>query len=323
MVFKYLREKIQKRKFIRIFSYLFSLGLVVFLVIYLKQNENIFLNLKNISFWYFLLLFFLRVITLFALSIINHMIIRKIRKNVPFVDNITLQFANQLLNKIIPKGGAAFRGVYLKERYNFPYSKFISTISGIYIISFLSYSIVAFFVFITIFQATGKYNIFYILAFSCVFFLTTFLTLLPRNFFDNSKGRVCSILKSILEGWFYIKKDSFLIIIIIVITIFNLTINSIIIEIIYQSMGLNTSYMSYLFLSVISSLTIFVNLTPDAIGIKEGLYAFSTDIVGIAPEYLILGSLIDRAIDIFVSLSFGLISYFWLMKKSTKKIESY
>lgn len=42
-------------------------------------------------------------------------------------------------------------------------------------------------------------------------------------------------------------------------------------QLIYFSLGLKASYLSIFFLSVVSLLTLFVNITPDAIGIKEGI----------------------------------------------------
>jgi len=311
MIQKFLQRKI--------ISFILTIGFLGFLIYYFINHPDVILSIRKISLWQFIFLFLLQSIIIFIYGIINHIVIRKIQTNVPFIDNIALQFTNQFLNKIVPKGGAAFRSIYLKEMYQFPYSKFISTISGMYVISFASYSIAAFITFGLTYLNFGKFNIYFILAFLGIFIFSILLIILPTHFFSDKKGRNFQILNSILEGWSIIKQDISFVIMLVIMTISILFINTYQLQIIYHSLGFETSYLSLLFLSIVSLLTVFINITPDGIGIKEGIFAFSSGIVAIPPDFLILGSLIERAIGIFISISFGGLSYFWLLKVFNKQ----
>ena len=307
-----------KKKISKILSILLSILIIGYLVYYFWNHPEVILSVGKISIWNFVFLFIIRSTINFIYSIVNHVIIRKIRPDIPLFDNIALQFANQLLNKVIPKGGAAFRGVYLKEVYQFPYSKFISTISGLYVITFSSYALTAFITFLIIYLSTGKYNIYFILAFLVVFVLSILFIILPTDFFKKKDGRVYKILNSILEGWSEIRKDLQSVFLLVVMNITILFFNAFQMQIIYKSIGFETTFASFLFLSLVSLLTIFINITPDGIGVKESIFAFSSEMVSIPADYLVLGSLIERAISWSIGMIFGGISYLWLLRKYNK-----
>lgn len=308
-----------KKKTRKIISTLLSIITIAFLVYYFWKHPEVMSSVKEISIWKLILLSIIRTVIIFIYGIINHIIIKKIKPGIPFMENLALQFTNQLLNKIIPKGGAAFRGVYLKEVYEFPYSKFISTISGFYVIVFSSYAITAFITFLMIYLSTGKYNLYFIFAFLAVLILSVLFIVLPTEFFKNKNGRIYNILDSILEGWAKIKKDSLFIFLLVIMNISILLFNAYEMQIIYNGIGFQTTFASFLFLSVVSLLTIFSNITPDGIGVKESLFAFSSDMVTIPADYLVLGSLIERAVSLLICVTLGGISYIWLIRKYNKR----
>jgi uncharacterized membrane protein YbhN (UPF0104 family) len=64
----------------------------------------------------------------------------------------------------------------------------------------------------------------------------------------------------------------------------------------------------------IGIITTFVNITPDSIGIKEGVYMFSSQIIGLDSDIILLGSLIVRAIGLINTFIFGGLSYLILSK---------
>lgn len=299
----------------KITSMIVTIGVIIFFVYYFIKNPEVLLSIKNISFGHIVLIITVQIIILLFYAFLNHIIIKKIQKDIPLKDNVFLQFANNFLNKVFPKAGIAFRSLYLKEVYKFPYSKFISTLSGVYVISFISYSIASFVVFYLIYIQKGVYNYYLIIAFIGIFLLSLLFIFLPTNFFAKKEGKVFKILDSIMQGWSIIKKDLFFVLLLTVVTIVVLIFNTFQMQIIYRALGLEISYLSVLFLSIISLLTLFINITPEAIGIKEGIYAYSADIISIPSNFLVLGSLVDRGISIVISVIFGGASYLWLLKK--------
>jgi len=312
---------VNKKHIKKLISVILTIFIIVFFIYYFIKNPSILENLRNISLKSIFLILFIQFLILVVYSVLNHIVIKKIQKGVPFQDNLYLQFANTFLNKILPKGGAAFRGVYLKEMYNFPYSKFISTLSGMYIVSFLSYSVASFVCFIFFYFKYGLFNIVLIVAFVGLFLSSLILVFLPTKFFDKKKGKIFQILSSILNGWAEIKGDLKFIFSLTLIVVGILLLNTFQMQTIYGSLGLQVSFMPIFFLSVVSLLTIFINITPDGIGIKEGIYVFSSKMVNLASETLILASLIDRTLGLIIAIIFGGVSYLILLKKYNKKIK--
>jgi uncharacterized membrane protein YbhN (UPF0104 family) len=265
--------EMNKKSVRKIVSTILTIVIFIFFVYYFYNNQSTLESLKNISLGRILLIITVQSLIVFVYAVLNHIIIKKIQKDVPFLDNLYLQFANNFLNKVVTKGGFAFRGIYLKKVYKFPYSKFVSTLSGLYVVSFMSYSIAAFICFIIFYLRYELFNIPLVLAFVAVFIGSIILLFLPTKIFDKKEGRVFNILSSILKGWAIIKQDVKFVFLLTIVTVGVLLFNTFQMQIIYSSLGLEVSYLSVFFLSVVSLLTLFINITPDAIGIKEGIYA--------------------------------------------------
>ncbi len=69
--------------------------------------------------------------------------------------------------------------------------------------------------------------------------------------------------------------------------------------------------------TAISSLSVFVGITPAALGIRESLLMFSSEILGISPSQALAVSLLDRTINFIVlALFFGFASIY--LKKQLK-----
>jgi uncharacterized membrane protein YbhN (UPF0104 family) len=72
-------------------------------------------------------------------------------------------------------------------------------------------------------------------------------------------------------------------------------------------------------MSSLGTITTFVNITPDSVGIREGVYMFSSDIIGLDSDIILLGSLIIRAIGLINTFVLGGISYLKLAPRLKEK----
>lgn len=298
-------------------KYISTAGTVMVFILmgwYLYENKGVFRNLENINIFHISIIILLQIFVGILYSVLNYWIICKIDKRVFFIDCVYLQFANNLLNKLLPKGGAAYRGYYLKKVYNFPYSKFVSTVAGLYIVSFTTYSLWALISFVIIYMQYGVYNLLLIAAFSLLLIGTLFVVVVNPKIVNNGH-RLLNIMKSIIDGWNIIKKDKKFIAQLFFITSIVLIITSLQNKMIYSALGVEVPFIKTLYMSVISILTIFINITPDGIGVKEAILMFSSDIIDINPEVVLLGSLILRAVTTLTSVCFGGLSYIFLNKK--------
>jgi len=301
-------------------SWKIVLTVIVFILLgyYLYKNQEVFIELRNLTVKDIIVVSILNVLMIATYAVLNKRMMDRIDKDVSYIDNFLMQYANNFLNKILPKGGAVFRGFYLKTVYNFPYSKFLSTVGGLYIITFISYSILGLISLLIIYSQTGLYNILVTLCFIGLLIGTTIVIIVNPKI-NREKNSIFKVLDDILEGWKTIKQYPKDILTFVLLNFVVLFLNTLKIYSLYNSLNLNLDFVRSLYLSTISVITMFLSFTPDGIGVNEAFIAFSSDVLGFVPEKLVFGSLISRAITTVISLLFGGICYFVLLHKAKNK----
>jgi uncharacterized membrane protein YbhN (UPF0104 family) len=295
-----------------------ALGIFVILLLgwYLYQNQDILDHLKKISWEQILLIVLLDLVSFLLNGFLDKSMINRFDPRVSFLDCYLLGYANNFLNKILPTigGGAAFRAVYLKKKYKLSYSQFISTVAGLYVISFFPHSVIGIICLLVIYSRLKVFNWLLFLAFLGIFiFCLSTIVFSPR--IPASQSRVFKFLSSIFEGWNILKNDPKFILIYVFLSVAFLFISAIQTFFSYQALGIKTDITSMLFLSALGIILAFINFTPDGIGVKEGVYIFSAKLVQIPGNILVLGSLVLRGISICTTFIIGGISYLVLMRQ--------
>ena len=249
-------------------------------------------------------------------SYINFSMIRRLDPKVSFSDTLMLQYVNSLLNKILPTigGGAAFRAYYLKKRYQFPLTQFASTITGLYVISFSTTSLIGITCLLLIFQQFHVFNWVIFLAFVGIL-LPTLAVVVFTPKVPESNNRLLRTAKKMIDNWTVIKKEPKLVFGYMALTVLLLLLSTGYTYIGYQALGVQTSFIPMLYLSSLGIIMAFLNFTPDAIGVKEGIYVFSKNLVQIPQDILVLGSLYLRGVSIASTLVLGGISYWILLRR--------
>ncbi|MEX0595908.1 MAG: lysylphosphatidylglycerol synthase domain-containing protein, partial [Candidatus Paceibacterota bacterium] len=104
---------------------LFALFLIGFIIFFRNNSEN-FASLKNISADQFGLIFFLNFLLYAVNGFIINCFLNCFDLKLQFLEQIYLSVLTTFGNYFLPfRGGAALRGVYLKQRYQFQYSRFM------------------------------------------------------------------------------------------------------------------------------------------------------------------------------------------------------
>lgn len=282
-----------------------------------------FTSLKYLKWQYILLLIFAEMVSFLINGFLDQSMIGKFGKKVSYIDCYMLAYANNFLNKILPTigGGAAFRAIFLKKKYDFPYLQFVSTITGLYVISFFSVSLIGLVCLVLIYIRIKVLNWFLIIAFSGLFLgCLSIIIFSPK--LPESNNRLVKIFNSVIDGWIMIRKDYKFIVIYTFLSIILFGLSALATMISYKALGLATDYIDMLFLSSLGIIMAFMNFTPDGIGVKEGLFIFSSDLVRIPKDMLVMGSLVLRAVSFCSTFIIGGISYLILTKKFNKLSKS-
>jgi len=177
------------------------------------------------------------------------------------------------------RGGAVARAVYLKKRHNFSYSYFLSTLSGIYIIAFLVNSFIGILTVVLLKHFYALFNIFVFTVFMAIFFLTGIIIFSLE--FKETKYSFINKFINVINGWHLIKSNKKIILITSLISLINVAIIVLMMFLEFRVFGVEISLLNVLFLSIVSTLSLFISITPGALGIKEAIVAFTATVINI------------------------------------------
>lgn len=296
--------------------YILQVVVIALLAWYVYQNRDPLILIKKIQWEFIVGIIVLDVASYLVTTFINYSMISRLNKNVTFLDSLMLQYVNSLLNKVLPTigGGAAFRAYYLKEKYQFPYTQFVSTIAGLYIISFSTTSLIGILCLLAIYWEYHVFNGLIFLAFVGILIPTMTIAIWTIRIPDSNL-RLLRIAKNIIDSWNIIKKERKLVFAYMFFTNLLLLISTAYTYLGYRALGEQPAFFPMLYLSTLGIILAFINFTPDGIGVKEGIYVFSDKLVQIPRDILVLGSLYVRGISMITTLLIGGISYLILMRQ--------
>jgi len=310
-----------KDKIKKLISWTLTLIALVFMGWYLYNNRDIFNNLRQISTLDILLIAVLQPINILIAGTINKWIIDSIDRSIPWSDSLMLQFANNFVNRFIAQGGAVYRSAYLKTQYNFPFSKFLASLGGVYIIGFIANAAMGLLLVVFFYLVNDLFNI-YMLGLFLALLLGMLILLIIKPQFKSTRW-VFKKVNQVINGWNQIKGDRMLVFKIFCLSALGLINASLIVFIAYRALDVEIQFMNSFFYSTISSLSNIFNLTPGGLGINEAILMFSSDVIGVSSEVILLGSLMLRAISMISTFSLGGISYIILnyrLQKSGKSV---
>ncbi|KUK77797.1 MAG: hypothetical protein XD93_0088 [candidate division WS6 bacterium 34_10] len=286
-----------------------TFGVIALMAYYLYKNREIFSSLKELDIQYVIYIFILQILSVFLIALNNKKVIGLLNYHIDLKEAFLLQYSNSLLNKIVSEGGAVFRGVFLKEVYKLPYTKYISTIAGLYVINFITNSIIGLISLAYIYFKYGRISYLVLAFFILILISMLILTLVNPRFKNSKENRVINWINSILEGWGTIKRDKKKLLIFVFLSIASLLLTTLQAIFVYKGLGYTLGLFESTYMSSLGMITTFVNITPDSIGVKEAVYMFTSDIIGLESDIILLGSLIIRAIALINTFLIGGISY--------------
>ncbi len=289
---------------------------------YLYQNREVLVSLRNIRWQQIVWIVILDTASFFVSGYMNYSMIQRLDSKITFLDSIMLQYVNNLLNKILPTigGGAAFRAYYLKKKYQFPYTQFASTIAGLYVVSFSTTALIGILCLLEIYAQLHVFNWVIFLCFVGIL-IPTLLVILFSPRIPDSHNRVLNILKKISDSWNVIKREPKVVFSYMGLSVLLLFLSAAYSFVGFEALGVKTSPVPMLYLSTLGIIMAFINFTPDGIGVKEGVFVFSKDLVQIPQDLLVLGSLYLRGISILSTLVVGGICY-WVLMRRLKSVEA-
>lgn len=287
---------------------------LIALIFFLYSNKEAINSVTELHPKYILSVAVAHFAFIFVMGVLNTILVRRLDPEIPPNEIIFLQYINNLLNKIVPKGGPAFRAVYLKRRYNFPYSHFVTAFSGLVIIDIAAQSLIGLAGVYLIYLQTGLYFAPIIIGFAGLIMAAILIVMFRPNI-PKQQNRILQVIKRVVEGWKIVIKHPTDILKYVLISILALFVKAFGMMLVFTGIASPIGLLEALLLSSLSSIFSYINITPDGLGAREAVYIFTTSVILLGEPIIVLGSLVERAITLLASTLYGGISYIILNKK--------
>ena len=230
-----------------------------------------------------------------------------------------LSIVTGFYNLITPaKGGMLVRATYLKKKHGFPFTHFLASLAGMYVITFFIASLLGLLSLFFIHQSTRAFNWIILLVFLGIFFPLLFLIMFSPKFAETKNNFINKFIK-VANGWNLIRKDKKVVFTCIFVTLIGLLINTLGTIISYYIFGISMGFIPALFLCCIGSLSLIIQLTPGNLGVGEAIAVFSALIIGIAPAQSLPVAILGRIVQMLVMFTLGPIFSYILLKHKPKK----
>jgi uncharacterized protein (TIRG00374 family) len=310
-----------KRKYGKYISVLLTLLVILLFGVYIYRNPEILSELVEIKVEYILLTMFLFLVVFLLEGLFIKITLSVFDKDITVKESFYLSTLSRIGNYLLPmRAGAIFRATYLKKKYDFDYSKFLSTLYGYYIILFLLYSVLGV---SSLLVKSFVYNerfvtliLFFVALFLGMLFLM-FVRIPFKKIIKKEKsilGKVVAFLDRFMQSWDRIVKNKKLLIWLLLITFGNILVNTVIIFIEFLSLHIAVNFFDLLLYSSLSGVSLLISLTPGSLGIREGVFLITSQSIGLTQEQILQIAIVDRGI-LFVLLLIMMIFTFLFLKE--------
>lgn len=315
----------------RILSRLFTLIILAGFAWYFYANADSFKSLLNLSLLPLIGIFIFKIIRIYNTGQFLRSILIAWKKPISRMESFDVALISTIGNYFgLYLGGAGARAIYLKKKHGLSYTDFITTLSGQYLITFRIYSFIGLVVLVLIHLQTGVYSwIFYIVMASWLiatlfFFRSRKLAALifNRKYKKKVVNRLSSKLQNVYEGLHEIRKDKELYSKLNRLTIYGFLITFVVIYCQFMLIDVNPSITGMVLYVILTNLSLLVSITPGGIGVREALFIFSSNLLGLSIDQVLILAVIARTttfLVMFVSYIFVRVQspYYSYIKKQT------
>jgi len=279
---------------------------------YTFSHQELFLNLKKISLISLIGLTFTVFVFQILLGYQFKILMKMFAIDMDFREWFGLSACNSMFNYYLPaRAGLAIRAIYLKKKYAFAYSHYMSMIAGSQIIAFFL-SAGAGLVFTLLYRTIhGVWNAKFVLLFAFLLAVTAIGTLVLLVFLKLGKtfrnARFNNILGLFKEGLNVFGKNMRLVVVFSFFYILGFFVFGARIFICFSAVGVKVTPLQVLIIPSLITFSLMLPLTPANLGVQEGIISGCAYWFGLPADQALLAALIDRGAAVIMTFLFGLI----------------
>lgn len=299
-----------------------NLGSVTLLVIlfilsffYVKKNIHFFQDWQSLKLSYLLVLIILNFIYILLQGLILKEILIPFKIILSFKEWFGISMITLMGNYLIPFGGLGFRAAYLKKKYNFNYTYFISTLGVITMIQFLIFTFGGLLALGVRYFQNGTFNLGLSLFFIFMMVFCTVVLFLKIQI-PKSRYQLINRLAGILDNWNILRKNKKLTEVLFRLNFWIFIASSLIFYFSFRAFNFNISFIDAFIPACLSAYSLFIRILPASIGAYEGAVVIAANFFGFTAHQGLIVTALTRITIIVWVFSLGPIFSFILMRKN-------
>jgi uncharacterized membrane protein YbhN (UPF0104 family) len=282
--------------------------------LYVWENRERYQELLDISLTSLLLLGTLVGVFMALNGLTNYLLFRSLSVPLGLNESVGLAAVTTLGNQLPFAGGLVARGVYLKQRYDFGYTLFLSSTAALYI-CFVSVNGILGLVALTFLALVGTVALpwylivgFATMALSVLALVIPFERLLPQ-------GWVRRRFRQVTEGWRLLRGELVALGLLMGVQILTTLLFGVRYWIAFRALSQEVAYAECILFSAATVLTRLVSVVPGGVGVREGIVAGIASILGFDTSISVVAVGIDRLVATSVIIAVGTVYTYVLSKK--------
>jgi len=260
-------------------------------------------------------IFLLVVIGLVNISLNGYqlkVILQGFKLHLPFKEWFGLSAVNSMLNYYIPARGATIiLAHYLKRKYNFDYSLYISVLSAYYMISFLVSALLGLIFSCTWGITRGDWPIEFLIIYSLLLCLTLLLGItlvyISRIRLDTRFKWFNNIVNRIAQGLLGIHGQKIFLVKLMGLAVISVFMFALQLYISFRAVGAQVNLIQILIIQCLASFSMILSITPANLGIREGIISVSARLLSLSMTASMMGAIVSRTMLMFVILITGIV----------------
>ncbi len=235
------------------------------------------------------------------------------RTRISLWEGFGLSALNTMANFYFTKAGIAAKGVYLKKQHQFPYAHFLSSTAGAYVVTLLSQGMLGL-GFTLISAGNGRVSPELVIAFAALTACGFALFLVPTPRLRKSRW-LPERISRVIEGWELVKRHRRILLLLAFLDIWCIFIQALRLYFSYHTLGYDVRLLHCFVIAPLSTLAAITSLTPGAVGIRQAVVGYSSELLDIGLAEGVMASTIDHAIGTVWVFCFGLLFSGWVWRR--------
>jgi uncharacterized protein (TIRG00374 family) len=279
---------------------LITVAVIALFIIYFVNNKEDLQFLLSLDWHYLVLMTIFWLGIIFLNGVFIKLILKSFKKTISVLESFYISVISMVGNYFLPaRGGAVIRSVYLKKNYNFPYSHFISTLYGYYILVFLINSFLALIALGANHFLNGIVSIPLYIFFGALFILMLILSLVKfptktKEIENRVIRKIALFIKNIFNGWNMIANNKKLLFYLLLLSLGNYVFSLLLFWAEFQIVGLETNILNLIMYTCLSGVSLLISITPGSLGIREAVFLISSKSIGLGQEEILQLAVVDR-----------------------------